>query len=219
VFGIPRNAVRHHPGIAFALHRIPQTGFAFTTENPIASQAEINYVKTPITEIPPSQFQVKGGPLFPGVNGWPRTAYDANNHNFAPRVGVAYELNSRTVVRGGYGTFFIPYGLRFFANNFSAPGFDADTLSFSSLDNGLTFPNRLDNMFPNGLKQPVGSSLGLQTWLGQSLNLAATLIRDKPNAYNQRWEISLERQILSSWKAEVAYVGNHTADFRHKKLE
>ena len=28
MFGIPRNAVRHHPGIAFALHRIPHTLYA-----------------------------------------------------------------------------------------------------------------------------------------------------------------------------------------------
>jgi hypothetical protein len=49
------------------------------------------------------QFQV------PGQNGFSRALVDGDHNNFAPRVGLAWQVSSKLVVRGGFGIF---YGLR-----------------------------------------------------------------------------------------------------------
>ncbi len=183
-------------------------GFALGATNPIAAQAQAAYALNPIPEISPSNFLVNGGVLFAGVNGDPRTIYNTDNTNFAPRVALAWEATNNTVVRAGYGIFYVPYGQRFLANQGGVPGFDANTLAFSTPDNGLTFNRTLSNMYPGGLSVPTGSALGLATYLGQNLSLQP--FGNNPNAYNQRWEFSIQHRFGSNYQFEARYIGNHT---------
>jgi hypothetical protein len=67
----------------------------------------------------------------------------------------------------------------------------------------------VQNLFPGGLSKPQGSAAGLATFLGQGLSLP-TAIRNKPNAYNQRWISSVQRSFRDTYKLEARYVGNHT---------
>ena len=168
-------------------------GFDFNATSPIAAA---------------SGLPLKGGLIFPGVNGVPRTIYRTDNTNFAPRIGMAYRMNNSTVVRGGYGLYYIPYSQRFFANEGGVPGFDVNTVSLSTADQGLSFNRGLDNLFPQGLDQPVGSSQGLGTFLGQGLSLRP--FGDNPNGYNQRWQFSVQRRIGTDYRLEARYVGNRT---------
>ena len=43
---------------------------------------------------------LNGGLLYAGVNGLPRGIYNPDRNNFAPRIGVAYSLNNKTIVAG-----------------------------------------------------------------------------------------------------------------------
>jgi len=183
-------------------------GFAFDVDNPIAAQVRANYAQSPLPEMPVSQFALKGGLLFAGVDGNPRTIYDPDQNNFAPRIGLSYQAGKDTVIRAGYGLFYVPYGHRFIANEGSVPGFDVNTYAYSSNDGGLTFTRRLSNLFPAGLDKPVGASLGLRTYLGQPITIPAP--RHNPNAYNQRWQVSVQRRIAAVHRIEVRYVANHT---------
>jgi hypothetical protein len=182
-------------------------GFDTVVENPIAAQARAAYARSTIPGLPADQFQVRGGLLFAGAGGNPRTIFDTNTRNFAPRIGAAYRLRPTTVLRAGFGIYFIPYGQRFIANEGGVPGFDTNTFSFASQD-GLAFTRALDNMFPDGLTPAVGSSLGLRTFLGQGFTVPAP--RRNPHAYNQRWQFSVQRRIAGAYKVEARYVGNHT---------
>ena len=58
---------------------------------------------------------VHGGLEFAGVNGIPRGMGKIDPNNLAPRVGLAYSINRRTVMRAGYGLF---YSAQTFNNNF-----------------------------------------------------------------------------------------------------
>ena len=51
-----------------------------------------------------------GAILFTGAPN-PRTVRANNYRNFAPRLGAAYRINSKTAIRAGYGIFFLPLGL------------------------------------------------------------------------------------------------------------
>src|SRR5206468_704774 len=50
---------------------------------------------------------VRGGIGFVDVNGAPRSPYAADKNNVQPRAGFAYMLNDKTILRGGYGRYFL----------------------------------------------------------------------------------------------------------------
>lgn len=54
-----------------------------------------------------SLFNVATGQYaLPGKNGYSRAIVDGDHNNFGPRAGFAWQVNSKLVLRGGYGLFF-----------------------------------------------------------------------------------------------------------------
>ena len=68
--------------------------------SPIGAQAQANYAKSPIPEVPVSQFKVQGELTFPDDND--RSLWEADKNNIQPRVGFAYQIDDKTVMRGGW---------------------------------------------------------------------------------------------------------------------
>jgi hypothetical protein len=146
---------------------------------------------------------VRGGILFAGVAGNPRTTGNLDKNNFGPRFGFAYSLNPKTVLRGGYGFF---YSAHTFNTSFAGAvaTFDATTNYTGSTDNGATPFTTLANPFPSGLRAVQGSSLGLAARYGDSLTV---LDQDRVNPYNQQWQLSIQRELPGEMVVEVAYAG------------
>jgi hypothetical protein len=145
---------------------------------------------------------VAGGINYAGVNG-PRTLYNTKKDNLMPRVSVAYSLNGKTVLRAGYGLFYSTLGQ--IRGDVIQTGFSQTTSLVSSLDSGLTFAATVNNPFPNGVIAPSGSKLGAQTYLGNSVSF----FNPNPlNAYMQRWQFSIQRELPGKILGEVTYVGN-----------
>src|SRR5260370_41673337 len=69
---------------------------------PISALAQAAYANNPIPELPASQFKVLGGAVYAGSSGAPSRAWKSQLM-LLPRFGFGYQLNSKTVVRGGYG--------------------------------------------------------------------------------------------------------------------
>jgi len=178
------------------------TGFAFDQTNPISAQATANYARNPIPELPVSAFRVNGGLLFAGVNG-DRNYWKGEKNNFMPRIGMAFQLDPKTVVRAGYGLFFNSIGI--LMTNTIVTGFSQSTPIQATLDNGLTFIASTANPFPNGLVQPLKAAGGLKTNLGQGL----TFFPEKRlNPYAQRWSFGMQREMPLLFLLEATYVGN-----------
>jgi hypothetical protein len=177
-------------------------GFAFDTPNPIEAQARANYARNPIPELPLDAFRVLGGLTFVGDGGEGSSPFAGESNNFMPRIGLAWQATSKTVVRAGYGMFYDSIGV----NKSSAiqTGFSQLTPIQASLDSGLSFIASNANPLPNGLLPPLGASGGLTTNLGQSLDF---YLRSRKHAYSQRWSLGIQREIRS-FLAEVSYVGN-----------
>ncbi|MDE3167689.1 MAG: TonB-dependent receptor, partial [Acidobacteriota bacterium] len=171
--------------------------------NPIAAQAIAAYAQNPLPELPAAQFKVNGGLTFAGVNGQPRALYDTSKADFAPRVGLAWTPFRDTVIRAGYGIFFVPLG----ADRTSAiqTGYSLATSLTASLDNGQTYVASLANPFPNGWPPPPGASQGLSTFLGRGVSFFRT---NTVNPYMQRWSLGVQQQLPAQWLLDISYLGN-----------
>lgn len=176
-------------------------GFDRTTVNPIAVQATAAYAKNPIPQIPLDQFKVLGGLLYAGPG--KHDLWDGRQCNLLPRVGLAYQLNPRTVLRGGYGIFYDTIAI----NRTPAiqTGYTASTPIQASLDNGLHYIASTANPFPNGLLAPQGSAAGLQTNLGQSLTVYPV---NRFQPYSQRWTFDVQWTLFKDFMVDVGYLGN-----------
>ncbi|HEY1343233.1 MAG TPA: TonB-dependent receptor, partial [Bryobacteraceae bacterium] len=178
-------------------------GFDTTTASPIAAAAMAAYAKNPVPQLPVSQFKVLGGPLFASDQN--PEVYSTQSAYFSPRFGFAWTpagAGGKTVVRGGAGVFVFPFG----TIGINQPGFSRQTDLVATLNGYLTPAATLSNPFPNGILQPTGSSLGLETNLGQGI----TFYNPNPlNPYSVRWDVSVQRQLPGNMLMELAYEGNH----------
>ena len=178
-------------------------GYDFNTANPIQDAARAKYAQSPISEVPVSSFQTIGGLQFAGLNGVSRNYWNTNTKNFLPRIGVTYQLNSKMVLRGGYGIYFESLGPDRYTPQ--QAGFSYRTALTPSLDRGVTFLGTFADPFPNGVIEPPGSSLGLKTSLGNSISFFWPDLRQ---GYVQRWSLNVQRELPSRVLVEVGYVGN-----------
>jgi hypothetical protein len=186
--------------------------FDNTAVSPLQAAAQANYARNPIPQIPADQFRVLGGLTFVGQGGNPRGLWRTDRNNFMPRAGAAYALNSKTVLRGGFGIFYDQLGI--LRRNVSQTGFNRTTDFVASLDNGQTFIANLTDPFPSGFNRPVGSGLGLMTNAGQGISFFNP---DLKLPHMERWEISVQRQLPMQAVLEIAYVGNHGSDLRSQR--
>jgi hypothetical protein len=178
-------------------------GFDGAASSPVEAAAKAAYAANPIPEIPAANFNVKGGLLFTGAD--QRGFYDSDTNNFQPRIGFAYQINDKTVLRGGLAMYTVPSPLE----GINATGFASSTPIDPSPNLGLTFTASLANPYPNGIIQPTGASRGLATFLGQGVNIVPTNLR---NGQSQKIEVNLQRELPGRWMAEISYVGNRGYD-------
>jgi hypothetical protein len=178
-------------------------GFDLDTRSPISAAALANYARSPIPEVPVSQFTTMGGLTFAGANGQSRGLWRGDHNNFAPRIGLAYQLTPKTVIRTGYGIFYDVVGVD--RDGVNQGGFNQPTNLIPTLDNGQTFIATLANPFPNGIDVAAGASGGLNTFLGRGISF---FNEDSLNPYMQRWSFSIQRELPGRVVADVSYVGN-----------
>jgi len=122
---------------------------------------------------------------------------------FAPRLGFAYRLTNQTVVRAGYGMFFV--------QNDGTGGSQLTSVTQSwvpTVDNELTPAAKLSNPFPTGLLQPPQRNPNYQTLLlGTGISAPIPGASSQHFGYLQQWNFNFERELLSGMVLEVAYAG------------
>ena len=186
-------------------------GLDLTSPNPIAPQAQAAYATNPIPQL--ATLTVNGGLRFAGANGSSRYEFQPDRRNFAPRIGASYQIDSKTVLRAGFGWFYMPFTDARVAtvSQLSPPvsqaGFSSTTVMQTAL-NGVPVTS-LTNPFPTGIVLPAGSSLGLATLLGQAISAADVNSR---RGRSQQYQVSLQRQLPGDSLIEVAYVGSRVWD-------
>jgi len=153
------------------------------------------------------------GMLFPGDDGVPRAIATTDRNNFAPRVGVAWDMfgDGRSALRGGFGVFYGTIGGNLWNNTadgqpfsirqaFNTPGTFADP--YSTLPGGSPFPYVYDPSSPRFVFPAALQGISL----------------DYQMAYTYQSNVAIQRQITNSLSATVAYVGarGHNLPFGHE---
>ena len=182
-------------------------GFGYTDASPLASSVASASANCPACA------HLTGGLLFAGANGQSRNAFNTPYGDVQARIGGVYQLYKNTIVRGGFGMFYLPE-----AAFGAAQGFAQDTAYVPNNIAGGTTPDLftprgadpaappLLDPFPAVLK-PSGSSLGLATFQGQSI-IFNNVNRKIPRA--DQWSFGIEQQLPYNVKVDASYVGSHT---------
>jgi hypothetical protein len=149
---------------------------------------------------------LKGAVLFANLNGQPRGVVNPDKNNIAPRIGVAYRLGSKWVLRGGYGLYYLGQSA-----TGSNQGYSQRTNATVSLDGGLTPAVDLANAFtlqPGGrLLSAVGNSEGAGSFLGQGV---ASNYFDRSLPRSHQYSFDIQRELPGNIVLEAGYVGNQT---------
>ena len=185
--------------------RFDRINRGFDTESISPLEALVDHAAVP--ELPT---KMRGGIRFAGVNGEPRAAADGYYKTWQPRIGLAYSLTPRTVLRGGWGRYYInpnnDYHQSYGFNN-------QTTMSVSPDSNRTPYPNMLNNPFPN-INLPRGAADGLLTYAGRSFDFVNTKFR---TPHVDLFSFSIQRAIGERSRFEISYSGSRGYDQQSTK--
>lgn len=151
-----------------------------------------------------------------GIGGNPlNMGMQAQYKYFAPRLGMAYRLTSKTVIRTGFGISYTPFPDNSWAYNFPVRS-NNQYLALGGSDNhgGAVLPSGLAPTFANGFPAPdpvVVPSNGIITNPNPTTAQLYIPLNYK-NGYIETWNFAVQRQLPWNLSLDVAYVGSHGVD-------
>ena len=134
--------------------------------------------------------------LSSSISGFPQRVFDYVGHpekNFAPRLGFAYQVAPKTVLRGAFGIFF-----NLLPGSYVIPGFS--TIPFES---SSTFTNATGTMPSFTMNNPF-SATGKFT-----ANPGVATEHKLVTPYTEEYNLAIEHQFAHDFDIRVGYVGQH----------
>jgi len=148
-----------------------------------------------------------------------RQTFTDSNHDFAPRVGFAYNWlgHDKTVFRGGFGIYYSQIVDNSEAN-YALTG-PTGVFNYTAGPGQIGFPTSVAAAplpaFPTGAVAPLRSLYirpGESSYLNQFFP-TSTLVgypNQLLNPYSEQWTFGVEQKIANNWILSVDYVGSHT---------
>jgi len=128
-----------------------------------------------------------------------RYTVNPNKADFGPRVGAAYALDQKTVLRGGYG---ISY------SHWNRVGSNYLTMNppYGLVSQRLVYPS-----IPTYRNTQAGfdSCFVSPTCYSKSEAVAQYMPKDSPDTQVGNWFFAVQRDLGHSWMVDLSYVGNH----------
>jgi hypothetical protein len=151
---------------------------------------------------------ILGAFVLVGTPGHPERGLRPEHYGlFAPRVGVAYRLSDKTVVRTGGGIFFIPSTVQFPEGPYGNVVNYVNNVMVGTTNNNATPQNTLSDPFPGGFLAPPGRDPVFQKVLLGGNNRAP--LQFAPYGYTEQWNFSVQHQLTQSLALEGSYAGLH----------
>jgi trimeric autotransporter adhesin len=172
--------------------------------------AKLNGI-TSVVPIPPdpvagtSAREVTGGLMYAGVDGNKKTQGNPPGMKWSPRAGAAYSINTRTVLRAGYGVYWAPWNYPIpdsSANNYGQVGYSQNTIVPQT--SGVPTVSIFDP-FPNGLVQPLGNTLRALTGVGTNISY---IDQSSTAPRVQQYSMDLQRELPGGMAVTVTYMGS-----------
>ena len=130
---------------------------------------------------------------------------------FAPRLGMAYQLNAKTVLRAGWGIVYGPLSPTAVAPSTASMGFNV--VNIPSPGNGVAAGTISQPLVLNqALLYGAAYDPGLNVIPGAAVQGAPALVDrngGRPPRVNQ-WNISVQREMVKDVVVEASYLGNRT---------
>ena len=132
------------------------------------------------------------------------------NLGFAPRLGIAYQLTSKTVIRTGYGRSYNAAGVgAVFAQN---PELDPPTQFVQVLNQPNPYTTSIPTFLTTGRPPAPSPPIGTTGRYPLPNGIQVYFFFDTPDAYRiplaDFWNFSVQHQIAPTLTVEAAYVGN-----------
>lgn len=174
--------------------------------NTVATFDEVNGVllyalQNPLDYLDPAKGMGRRAPLNPAV---PREAHRTSTRDFAPRVGLAYQITASTVFRAGYGIYYDG---------------NSNTNQFSDISSAMgPFRLRYEPVASTNEAVPSLSVNGQfpvpgPTAIPQPNATPRATFRFVPSYYPvsqvHEWSASIQQRLGASWGAEISYQGTH----------
>jgi hypothetical protein len=133
-----------------------------------------------------------------------RTLINPDRRDWAPRIGLAYSIDPKTVVRAGYGISYVHLNRLGSADELgiNGPQVNIVTINQSSPAGNPNFITTM-NSFPAGLTRP-------QNFVPVNANISY-IPRDTRWPYIQTWFLSVQRELPHNTVVELTYSGNHSS--------
>ncbi len=153
-----------------------------------------------------SNFDPERRALFPATSGSVenRSTIRPDRNNFGPRLGAAYTITPKTVVRGGYGVSYVHFHRAGGANILPINGPQVVTAVVGQSNPLDAAFRRTEQGYPAGLTDP------------SRFNPLAANITYMPRDYHssrvQSWFASVQRELRRNMILDLAYVGNAADD-------
>jgi outer membrane receptor protein involved in Fe transport len=154
--------------------------------------------------------QTTGKLLVAGVNASDSLNLVSDKLNIAPRIGAAWTLNEKTVVRAAYGKFYSQFFSNLGGSGALYPGFTT-TVQYQRRGPGLPQPFLLGQGMPltgvPGTADPFAAERNAS--VNQPLSFGAGWASISPMPSTHLWNVGIERQIRGGISLEADYVGSH----------
>lgn len=154
-------------------------------------------------------FGSQGAYVFSGTNGYSRNLYQSHFNDFGPRVGVAYELDKDTVIRGGFGIAYLPTnsGFGFTSQNntaFTTHNVQSPAAVFGANPNGIPVGTFHDASVSGQIVPALGATPNNALQYGGS----NSYLQDYRHTYDGRlyqWNVFFEKNFPAQMNFSLGY--------------
>ncbi|HVW86123.1 MAG TPA: carboxypeptidase regulatory-like domain-containing protein [Bryobacteraceae bacterium] len=157
---------------------------------------------------------VKNQLVIAGIGGNPSNlGMDTRYKNFAPRIGVAYRLTDKTVIRTGFGISYTPFPDNNYAFNYPIRQNNVYNPAVASYGPAL-LPDGQVASFQKGLPAPVLAPIPSDGIITNPDPHTAyfTVNPHFRNPYVESWNFAIQQALPQHFTLDVAYVANHGVD-------
>ncbi len=151
----------------------------------------------------------QGEVVFPGDSNFiGRNLWKATLTNAGPRIGAAYRLSDKWVVRGGYGIAYAANNTGWydgpFAYNMGAFAQGTQILPYGTNPNGTLVGN-----FWDPVSSPIIPAVGANSGAPQLYGAGGTFfnVQQEHPSRADMWNVFIERQLSRTWLLSVGYTG------------